>query len=102
MDHYCCVVAPLGRAVCLDEARLLINKMPIKPNSPVWGSLLGACRMYNNVDLGVCVAYYLFGLRRGPYVVLSNIYAATRRWYGIEKVTQMMKDINVKNNPGCS
>ena len=90
---------------CLDEAHHFINKIPIKLNSAVWGSLLGACRMYNNVDLGVCVAYHLFELdpeSPGPYVVLSNIYAATRRWYGIEKVTQMMKDINVKNNSGCS
>jgi len=87
---------------CLDEAHHFINKIPIKPNSAVWGSLLGACKMYDIVDLGAFVAYDLFELRPGPYVALSNIYAATRRWYGIEKVTQMMKDINVKNNSGCS
>ena len=87
---------------CLDEAQHFINKISIKPNSAVWGSLLGECKMYDIVDLGAFVAYDIFELRPGPYVALSNIYAATRRWYGIEKVTQMMKDINVKNNSGCS
>ena len=99
MDHYCCVVDPLSRAMCLDEARLLINKMPIKPNSTVWGSLLGACRMHSNEDLGLCLAYHLFELDRespGPYVVLSSIYVAARKRDGIEKVRQMMKDIKLK------
>ena len=105
MDHYCCVVDPLSRAMCLDESRLLINKMPIKPNSNVWGSLLGACRMHSNEDLGLCLAHQpfeldsLFELDReslGPYVVLSSIYVAARKRDGIEKVRQMMKDIKLK------
>lgn len=37
-----------------------------------------------------------------PYVQLSNIYASVGRWDGIEKVRKLMKERNVKKEPGCS
>eukprot|EP01018_Ginkgo_biloba_P024066 Gb_36172 [translate_table: standard] len=104
-EHYCCMVDLLGRAGKLDEAYHLINKMPIKPDAAVWGSLLGACRIHANIELGEHVAERLFELdpkNAAPFVVLSNIYAATRRWDDIERVRKMMKDRGVKKDPGCS
>ena len=62
MDHYCCMVDLLGRCGCLVEAQHFINKMPIKPDTVVWGSLLGACRSYSNIELGESVAERLFEL----------------------------------------
>jgi len=56
MEHYCCMVDLLGRTGCLDEAHDFINKMPIEPDTAVWQSLLGACRIHANVDLGEKVA----------------------------------------------
>eukprot|EP01018_Ginkgo_biloba_P011283 Gb_07570 [translate_table: standard] len=105
MEHYGCMVDLLGRAGHLDEAHNFINKMPIKPGAAVWGSLLGACRIHNNVELGECVAEHLLELEpncAAPYVLLSNIYATSGRWDDIEKVRKMMKDRRVKKNPGCS
>eukprot|EP01018_Ginkgo_biloba_P002434 Gb_04611 [translate_table: standard] len=90
MEHYGCMVDLLGRAGLLAEAQDFINKMPIKPDISVWGCLLGACRVHNNVELGERVADCLFELNptnAAPYVVLSNIYAAAGRWDGIEKET---------------
>eukprot|EP01018_Ginkgo_biloba_P011199 Gb_27469 [translate_table: standard] len=105
IEHYGCMVDLLGRAGCLDEAHEFIKKMPIKPDATVWGCLLGACRIHNNIELGECAAECLFELdpkNPAPYVLLSNIYAAVDRWGDIEKVRKMMKDRSVRKTPGCS
>eukprot|EP01018_Ginkgo_biloba_P014275 Gb_03221 [translate_table: standard] len=105
MEHYGCIVDLLGRAGHLDEAQHFINKMPIKPDATVWGCLLGACRVHNNIELGEHVAERLFELdpkNAKPYVLLSNIYASAGKWDGTKKVRKMMKDRRVKKKPGCS
>eukprot|EP01018_Ginkgo_biloba_P008647 Gb_28765 [translate_table: standard] len=104
-EHYCCMVDLLGRAGCLYEAQKFIRKMPIKPDARVWSSLLGACRIHNNIELGVNVAERLIELdpkNSTHYVLLSNIYAAAGRWDDMEKVRKMMKERGVKKIPGCS
>eukprot|EP01018_Ginkgo_biloba_P018360 Gb_34963 [translate_table: standard] len=105
IEHYCCMVDLLGRAGHLDEAQDLINKMPLKPNVSVWGSLLGACRIHTNIKIGKYVAERLFELdpkNAAHYVLLSNMYAAAGRWDDVEKVREMMKERKVKKKPGCS
>jgi hypothetical protein len=105
MDHYCCMVDLLGRCGCLAEAQHFINKMPIKPDTVVWGSLLGACRSYSNIELGESVAERLFELdpkNAAPYVLLANSYALVGRWEDVKMVRTMMKDKKVKKKPGCS
>jgi pentatricopeptide repeat protein len=104
-EHYCAMVDLLGRAGHLDDARDFIDKMPIKADAAVWGSLLGACRMHKNIELGKCAAECLLELEpenAAPYVMLSNIYAASGEWNEVEKVRKMMKDRKVKKMPGCS
>jgi pentatricopeptide repeat protein len=105
MDHYSCMVDLLGRAGLLDEAHNFIIKMPIKPDAAVWSSLLGACRIHNNIELGEWVAERLLELDSedaAPYLLLSNIYAAEGRWDDIGKIRKMMKDRDIKKTPGCS
>jgi pentatricopeptide repeat protein len=105
MEHYCCMVNLLGRVGHLHEAHNFINKMPIKPNASVWGSLLGACRIHRHIELGEIVAEQLFELdpkNAAHYVLLSNIYAEAGRWNGIEKVRKLMKERKVKKNAGWS
>eukprot|EP01018_Ginkgo_biloba_P001659 Gb_20197 [translate_table: standard] len=105
MEHYGCMVDLLVRAGYLDEAVDFIDKMPIKPDATVWVSLLGACRIHCNIELGECVAEHLFKLdpkNAAPYVLLSNMYAAAGRWNDIERVRKMMKERRVKKKPGCS
>eukprot|EP01018_Ginkgo_biloba_P008632 Gb_28758 [translate_table: standard] len=105
LEHFSCMVDLLGRAGHLDDAQDLIKKMPIKPDVAVWGSLLGACRVHTNIELGERVAECLFELEpenAAHYVMLSNIYAAASRWDDVEKVRKMMKEKRVKKVPGCS
>ncbi|XP_031503627.1 pentatricopeptide repeat-containing protein At2g13600 [Nymphaea colorata] len=104
-DHYTCMVDILGRAGRLDEAEQLVKTMPIPPDAILWGSLLSACKVHGNVELGKRVAEKLFELdpqNSGPYVLLSNIYAETGKWREAIKIRRLMKDRGVIKQPGCS
>eukprot|EP01018_Ginkgo_biloba_P007178 Gb_33575 [translate_table: standard] len=104
-DHYACMIDLLSRSGCLDEAEGLINNMPIEPDSIMWATLLSACRIYGNIELGKRAAEYLIELEpqnAGPYVMLSNLCAAAGRWDDVAMVRKLMKDRGVKKKPGYS
>lgn len=105
VEHYVCMVDILGRSGHLDEAEDLINSIPYEPDAILWKALLGACRVHGNLDIGRRAAEHLFDLEpqnAAAYVLLSNIYAAAGKWDDVAKVRRMMKDREVKKNPGCS
>ncbi|XP_030956422.1 pentatricopeptide repeat-containing protein At5g04780, mitochondrial-like [Quercus lobata] len=104
-EHYACMADLLGRAGRLDEAKRFIESMPIKPDSSVWGTLLGACRNYGNVKMGREVAEILFELEPenpGNYVLLSNMYARNGMLKEADEVRRMMRVNGVRKEPGCS
>lgn len=93
MYHYTCMVDLLGRAGRLQEAYDLILTMPFKPNHTVWGSLLGACVVHHNVELGEIAAKLLVKMQpenTGNFVLLANIYASAGRWEDAENVRSMI------------
>eukprot|EP01018_Ginkgo_biloba_P029573 Gb_20749 [translate_table: standard] len=105
LEHYACMVDLLGRAGCLDEAEDIINKMPFEPGALVWRTLLGACRIHGNMDLGKRAAEWVLELEPqdpASYVLLSNIYAAAARWDDVTKVRNTMYERGVRKEPGCS
>ncbi|CAI9296045.1 unnamed protein product [Lactuca saligna] len=105
LEHYGCMVDLLGRSGELTEAYNLIKSMPMKPDSVVWGSLLGACSFYKNVELGEIAAQHLYKLEpwnAGNYVILSNIYANTGRWDGVAKLRKVMKGSEIMKAAGYS
>ncbi|KAK9162235.1 hypothetical protein Syun_003137 [Stephania yunnanensis] len=105
VEHFACMVDILGRSGCVDEAYNFIKEMPLEPNERVWGALLGACRIYSNMSLGLIAADHLFGLvptQSGYYVLLSNIYAKAGRWEEVTAVRSIMKSKGIKKLPGCS
>ncbi|PSS10219.1 Pentatricopeptide repeat-containing protein [Actinidia chinensis var. chinensis] len=104
-EHYACMIDLLGRAGKLDEAMDLVNKMPFEANASIWGALLGAARIYKNIELGQHAAEMLFTLepeKSGTHVLLANIYASSGKWENVAKVRRRMKDSNVKKEPGIS
>eukprot|EP00268_Persea_americana_P044739 TRINITY_DN45220_c0_g1_i1.p1 TRINITY_DN45220_c0_g1~~TRINITY_DN45220_c0_g1_i1.p1 ORF type:complete len:722 (-),score=118.54 TRINITY_DN45220_c0_g1_i1:214-2379(-) len=105
MEHYACGVDLFGRAGYLDEAKALIDSMPFEPDSMVWKTLLGACRMYGNIELASSIAQILLVLEpeeHCTYVLLSNIYAGHGRWDEIAKIKRVMRDKGVRKVPGWS
>ncbi|CAI0468763.1 unnamed protein product [Linum tenue] len=104
-EHYACMIDILGRAGKLDEAMELVNTMPYEANAAVWGALLGAARIHKNVDLGSKAAEMLINLepeKSGTHILLANIYASAGMWDGVAKIRKVMKDSNVKKEPGMS
>lgn len=105
MEHYGCMVDLLGRSGHLDEAYELIKNMPFAPNAVMWRTLLGACKVHNNVELGEMVLKKILELEprhHGDYVLLSNIYAAAGRWEDAANIRRTMKKKGIAKVPGCS
>lgn len=77
----------------------------MKPNSVVWGCLMGACEKYGNVDMAEWVAKHLQELEPGNdgvYVVLSNIYANRGLWKEVERIRSVMKQGRLAKVPAYS
>ncbi|XP_038681971.1 pentatricopeptide repeat-containing protein At5g08510 [Tripterygium wilfordii] len=105
LEHYGCMVDLLGRAGKLQKAYDLIESMPMKPDSVVWGTLLGACSFHRNVELGEKAAKSLFKLEPwnpGNYVILSNIYACTGQWDKVAELRKLMKGGQITKAAGYS
>jgi pentatricopeptide repeat protein len=64
-EHYTCMVDLLNRAGRLHEAEDMINTMSCTPNIYVWKALLGACRIYGNVEMQERVAMRVLELDPG-------------------------------------
>ncbi|KDP40259.1 hypothetical protein JCGZ_02257 [Jatropha curcas] len=105
VDHYGCMVDLLGRAGYLDEARKLIEEMPMEPTPGVWGALFGACMIHKAFDLGEYVGKHLIRLQpnhSGRYALLANMYSAYDRWDAAAYVRKIMKGKGIEKKPGFS
>lgn len=105
MEHYSCMVDLLGRAGDVEGAYKFITKMPVIPDASVLGSLLGACRVHNKVELAEQLAVHFLELNpedAGPYVLLSNLYARNKRWEDMSRVRNMIKEKGLEKKPGNS
>ncbi|XP_022714800.1 putative pentatricopeptide repeat-containing protein At3g15930 [Durio zibethinus] len=103
--HYGCIVDLLGRAGHLQEACDVIKNMPMKPNSIVWGALLGGCRVHKDVEIAEMAAKQILELdpeNGAVYVLLCNIYASCKRWDSLHELRESMMDRGIKKTPGCS
>ncbi|KAL5813493.1 hypothetical protein ACOSQ4_024134 [Xanthoceras sorbifolium] len=92
IKHYGCMVDILGRAgLC---------------NAIVWRTLLGACWVHGNMELGERVRRHLLVLEpdhSSDYVLLANIYASAGKWNEVTSVRKSMQDHCVrKPEPGNS
>ncbi|KAH9678619.1 DYW deaminase domain-containing protein [Citrus sinensis] len=104
MEHYACIVDLFGRVGRLDDAMEFIRQMPIEPSEMVWQTLLGACRVHGNAELGEIAAQKVLSVRPDPatYVLLSNTYIETGSYEDGLSLREEMKEQGVKKEPGCS
>lgn len=103
--HYTCMIDLLGRSGRLDEAHNLVRNMPFAPDAATWGALLGAAKVHGNIELAEKAAEIIFKMEpnnSGMYVLLSNLYAASGRWYDVGQMRLKMRDKGVKKVPGYS
>ncbi|XP_057850533.2 putative pentatricopeptide repeat-containing protein At5g09950 [Cryptomeria japonica] len=105
VEHYACMVDILGRCGFLDEAESFIKKMPLQPSALIWRILLGACRVHGNLDIGKRAAECVLELEpqdAATHLLLQQIYATGGNWDDVAKVRTLIKNLEVKKEPGCS
>ncbi|ESQ56087.1 hypothetical protein EUTSA_v10027503mg [Eutrema salsugineum] len=105
LEHYGCMVDLFGRANRLREALEVIESMPMAPNVVIWGSLMSACRVHGEIELGEYAAKHILELEPdhdGALVLMSNIYAREQRWDGVRNIRRVMEEKNVFKEKGLS
>ncbi|XP_022732212.1 pentatricopeptide repeat-containing protein At4g32430, mitochondrial [Durio zibethinus] len=104
-EHYSCMVDLLGRAGRLKEAEKLMGCSPGGPGLSMLQSLLGACTIHGNVEMGERVADALMEMEpseSGPYVLMSNLYAEMGHWEKVAKLRKRMRQRGVRKEVGFS
>lgn len=105
-EHYASMVDVLSRSGRFVEAEELIHQMPFDPNEIMWTSVLNSCRIHKNHQLAKKAADKLFNMDvirdGGPYINMSNIYAAAGQWEDAGRVKKAMRDRGVKKVPAYS
>lgn len=105
LEHYGCLVDLYGRANRLREALELVESMPMAPNVVIWGSLMAACRVHGDSELGEFAAKRVLEIdpdHDGALVFLSNVYAKERKWDNVGAVRNSMKEKGISKERGWS
>ncbi|QCD91766.1 pentatricopeptide repeat-containing protein At1g71420 [Vigna unguiculata] len=105
LDHYSCMVDLYGRAGKIIEAEELIRKMPMKPDSVIWSSLLGSCRKHGETLLAKLAAEKFQELEPNNsmgYVQMSNVYSSAGSFTEACLIRKEMSNYKVRKEPGLS
>lgn len=105
IEHYGCMVDMLGRAGQLEEAYQMIEKMPIPSNDVVWGALLGACRIYRDINMAERAVQKLRNLNPeegGYYILLSDMYTSAGRTAEATDIRRAMNESGIQKTTGRS
>ncbi|KAL1554208.1 hypothetical protein AAHA92_14793 [Salvia divinorum] len=105
LKHYACVVDLLGRSGRINDAYSLTKRMHLQPGLEIYSSLLTACKIHRNFELGDEISQKLVELNpndAGHYILLSNMYALAGNWDCARMSRVSLKSNNLKKNPGLS
>ncbi|XP_023729781.1 pentatricopeptide repeat-containing protein At1g08070, chloroplastic [Lactuca sativa] len=103
--HYSCLVDLLARGGFLNEAKNVIDTMPMAPDAATWRALIGGCRVYSDTHLAKTAFENLIELEPknpGNYVLLSNIYAASGLWDEVKSLRLILENKGLKKPAGRS
>ncbi|GAB4828294.1 hypothetical protein Ancab_035208 [Ancistrocladus abbreviatus] len=104
-EIYSCMVDMLGRAGRLKEAEELAQQIPGGPGLSALQSLLGACKIHGEVEMGQKIASSLLEMEpkeSGSYVLMSNLYAVKGDWEKVARIRRQMRDKGVRKEIGFS
>ncbi|XP_068653486.1 pentatricopeptide repeat-containing protein At3g24000, mitochondrial-like [Aristolochia californica] len=105
LEHYTCVVGAVARSGHVEEALRITETMPFQPDSAVWRTLLSACVVHGNANVGETANRRLLELDPqddAAYVMIANIHAAAGRWTEVAGAWTAMKGKGVKKEGGRS
>ncbi|KAL0410922.1 UNVERIFIED_CONTAM: Pentatricopeptide repeat-containing protein, mitochondrial [Sesamum latifolium] len=104
-QHYACMVDLLGRSGLVAEAFELVNQLPVDLPVYAWETLLSACSIHANYDLGDLIAEKILGYQPcdvGMCVLQSNIYSARGMWKDAAHIRAKLKQNQLNKELGCS
>ncbi|XP_052195167.1 LOW QUALITY PROTEIN: putative pentatricopeptide repeat-containing protein At3g01580 [Diospyros lotus] len=104
-EHYGCVVDLLSRAGRIEEAFGLVSCLPQTYRTSALGTLLAACRIHGNAQMGEVIGMQLLKLEpENPtaYGMVSNLYAEGGNWNDAARIKAMVKDRGLRRTPGYS
>lgn len=93
-ENYACTVDLLERTSLLEKANNIIRANGKAADVKIWSSLLAACKVHGNEELGEVASKHLFKIdpaNTGNYVLLASIYAATSKCDYAEGVAKMIR-----------
>ncbi|CAH2070197.1 unnamed protein product [Thlaspi arvense] len=95
IEHYVLLVGILGRAGRLEEARGVVETMPLRPNALIFKTLLRACRYHGNLSLGEDIGNK--GLALAPsdpafYILLADLYEESGKPELAQKTRDLMSE----------
>lgn len=105
IEHFACVVDLLGRAGKLSEALDVIRKSPFSESPLLWRTLVNACKICNDLELGMLASEKLLDLvpnEASSYILVSNFYAEGGMLEEAAKVRTAMNDLKLIKETGSS
>ncbi|KAM0952199.1 putative tetratricopeptide-like helical domain superfamily [Dioscorea sansibarensis] len=104
-EHCSCIIDLLARSGRLTEAERFKDEMPFEADIVMLKTLLAACRVYNNVEIGKRAAQGILKMdpfNSAAYVLMCNIYASAGCWDDFARWRKAMKSNGVIKSPGRS
>ena len=92
LEHYTCLVSIFGFGGNFGKAISVIKMMPFSDCRPVWLALLGGCRKWGNVTLGMLAfdqALQLDSNCAAAYDLMVNIFVSSGMQEDAEKIKAM-------------
>ncbi|KAF8412158.1 hypothetical protein HHK36_000115 [Tetracentron sinense] len=105
IKHYGCLVDLFGRAGKLEKALEMIGSSPSMDDPVLWRTLLSACKIHRNVEIGEVAMRNLLrieALNAGDCVLLAGIYAEARDRQGVARMRKLIRSEGIKTTPGWS
>lgn len=105
IEHYTCIVGLLSKAGLVDDAEQFMRSTPVKWDIVAWRVLLSACHVHRRFSQGKRIAEHVLQMNPndvGTYTIASNIYAKASRYDGVASVRKLMRERNIKKEPGVS
>ncbi|KAL9670874.1 hypothetical protein QQ045_008433 [Rhodiola kirilowii] len=105
LEHFGCFVDLLCRNGLVEEALSIVENMPHEPDIPIWGALLGGCKLRNDFNLAekvLACANNLKVNKSGLYILLSNMHAAADHWSEALLARKEMENSKILKEIGVS
>ncbi|XP_072974445.1 pentatricopeptide repeat-containing protein At1g71490 isoform X1 [Typha angustifolia] len=105
LEHFSCMVDLYSQAGLLRTAEEIIDRMPLQPSAAMLATLIEACRIHGNINIGERAAKKLLEMRSdnpSHYVVIQNMYASARCWQELAMVRSLMIKMGLRKGPSHS